>query len=113
MTKIVLIIMGSLMASIILIASSITRGKSAFTQKVQREILEIFKHSKDIKHETVTISDIEGLPEPVQRWMKHSQVIGKEKIASVRLKQKGFFLLKRFTAKSLKPDMLREHLPNP
>lgn len=39
--------------------------------------------------------DIAGLPEPVQRWLNHSGVIGKPVAHAVHLKQRGSMVLKR------------------
>jgi len=86
----VLIILGVIVA---LIASSITIGNITFNEKVKNEIGELFK-SKEIIPEVVTETDIEGLPEPVQKWLKNSQIIGKERIFAVRLKQKGLIRTK-------------------
>jgi len=35
--------------------------------------------------------DIALLPEPVQRWLRHANVVGCERIRTVRLKQRGLF----------------------
>ncbi|ACS90053.1 MULTISPECIES: DUF6544 family protein [Thermococcus] len=74
-----------------LMVSSYTLGSLMFTKKVKDEAKEIFSDSTEIKPEVVTEKDIEGLPEPVQRYLKYTQIIGKEKIKTVRLKQGGYF----------------------
>lgn len=38
----------------------------------------------------ISVGDIAMLPPPVQRYMRYSNVIGKRRISSVRLKQKGY-----------------------
>ena len=43
----------------------------------------------------ITEKDIEGLPEPVQRNLRYTGVIGKQRISTVRLKQKGLFKMKQ------------------
>lgn len=86
MIKIVLIILGVI---VVLIASSITIGNITFNKKVKNEVGDLFNKSKETKPEVVTDTDMEGLPEPVQKWLKNSQIIGKERIFTVRLKQKG------------------------
>jgi len=91
MIKIVLIIFGVI---ILVIASSITIGNITFNKKVKNEIEELFRKSKETKPEVVTEEDIEELPEPVQKWLKNSQVVGKAKILAVRLKQKGLIRIK-------------------
>jgi hypothetical protein len=91
MAKIILIVLGILVIFIILIASSITIGSIKFKKKVSREITEMLVQSGETKPEVFTEADIERLPEPVQRWLRYSQVIGKDRIITVRLKQEGFF----------------------
>ena len=61
-----------------------------FKQKVKNEAKELFNKSAKISPGVLTEEDIKGLPEPVQRHLKYAQIIGKEKISNVRLKQKGF-----------------------
>ena len=91
MIKIVLIIFGVI---IVLIAVSITIGNITFNKKVKNEVEELFSQSKETKPEVVTETDLEELPEPVQKWLKNSQVVGKAKIFAVRLKQKGLIRIK-------------------
>ncbi|MGO1652668.1 DUF6544 family protein, partial [Senegalia sp. (in: firmicutes)] len=43
----------------------------------------------------VSQKDLENLPKNVQEWLKYSGVIGKEKIISVRLKQKAEMRLEK------------------
>jgi len=76
---------------IIVLAVSFTISYIAFERKVDNEVEKLFKKSKEISPEVISEADIEGLPEPVQRYLRYAQVIGKEKIQTVRLKQKGFF----------------------
>ena len=91
MVKVVLIILGMLF---VLIVSTSTIGNIVFTKKAKEEAKEIFRDGKEIKSEVVTERDIEGLPEPVQRYLKYTQIIGKEKIKTARLKQGGHFRMK-------------------
>ena len=86
--KILLIVLGSI---IILIICSVTIGNIVFKKKVNNEVTELFSRIRDQKSEVVTEEDIRGLPEPVQRYLRYTGIIGKEKIRAVRLKQKGFF----------------------
>jgi len=86
MIKIVLIIFGVI---VVLIASSITIGNITFNKKVKNEVGDLLNRSRETKPEVVTDTDFEGLPEPVQKWLKNSRIVGKERIFTVRLKQKG------------------------
>lgn len=57
----------------------------------RREALELLSKSQEVTTEPIAAADLINLPEPVQRYLRYSGVIGKEKIQTVRLKQKGFF----------------------
>ena len=94
MMKIVLIVLAIPGIIIILMAAAITIGNLTFKQKVKNEIEELFQKSKELKPEIVTEEDIKGLPKPVQRYLNYTQIIGKEKIRTVRLRQKGFIRTK-------------------
>ncbi|MCW7080577.1 MAG: hypothetical protein OCU16_05725 [Candidatus Methanospirare jalkutatii] len=91
MIKIVLIILGVIVA---LIASVCVMGNIAFTKKAKEEAKGLFRDGEEVIPEIVTDEDIEGLPEPVQKYLKYTQIIGKEKIKTVRLKQSGNFRMK-------------------
>jgi len=87
MIKVVIIILGLI---VVIIASFIIIGNLAFKSKVSGEVKELFKKSQETKLKVVTEEDIKYLPEPIQRYLRYSQIIGKEEIKTVRLKQKGF-----------------------
>jgi hypothetical protein len=89
--KIVLVIIGII---VVLIASSVIIGSALFDKKVKNEIKSLFNKTKETKPEVVADADIEGLPGPVQKWLKNSQAMGKEEIFAVRLKQKGLIRTK-------------------
>ncbi len=60
-----------------------------------KETIKNMFENTDVKNvEKITDADIQHLPNVVQRYLKHSNVIGKEKIKTVRLKQHGGFRLK-------------------
>lgn len=63
-------------------------GNLVFNKNVDNEIKVLFKKVKN-KRSHISKADIEVLPQNVQRWLKYAQIIGKEKITSVRLKQKA------------------------
>jgi hypothetical protein len=61
-------------------------------KRVRREVDELFKKEKDaVIARKVTEKDLDGLPEPVVRYLRYTQIIGKERARTVRLKQRGFF----------------------
>ena len=59
-----------------------------FTLNAEKEVKALFDNIDD-KKEIVRKADLEGLPRSVQNWLEYSQVIGKERIKTVYLKQKG------------------------
>lgn len=63
-------------------------GNLVFNKNVDNEIKVLFKKVKN-KRSHISKADIEVLPQNVQRWLKYAQIIGKEKVTSVRLKQKA------------------------
>jgi hypothetical protein len=71
-----------------------TISENALRKQVSGEISEMFNNVKDVHKGIVTEADIKNLPEPVKRWLRYSEVIGKEKVVSIRLKQNGFFRMK-------------------
>lgn len=61
-------------------------------KRVRREVAELFEKEKESYiPRNITEEDLAGLPEPVQRYLRYSQIIGKGKIRTARLKQKGYF----------------------
>ena len=61
---------------------------------IRSEAAELLEKSEDIPPVTISKADLSGLPEPVQRYLRYAQVIDKEIIRKVYLKQKGFFRTK-------------------
>jgi hypothetical protein len=61
-------------------------------KRVQREVVELFEKEKETYiPRKITEEDIAGLPEPVQRYLRYTQIIGTGKVRTARLKQKGYF----------------------
>ncbi len=89
--KIILLLLIIIVAGIAL-ASFI--GKKMFDRQVKREVTAMFGQIKDTASDIVTVEDIAHLPEPVQKWLRQSQVIGRERTVAVRLKQEGAFRTK-------------------
>lgn len=94
MPKIVLVIISLLIiiTALIIIASSV--ANTLLNQSVAREVKELFSNTQEKEKEFITKADLEGLPACVQKWLEHSKVIGKERIRTVRLKQKGIMKTK-------------------
>lgn len=64
-------------------------GRYTFNRTIDSEIDDLFQRSAMPERATLHEADIAHLPEPVQRWLRYSNVIGKERPETVRLKQEG------------------------
>lgn len=85
MKPIFILIMTILLAGILTLAI----GMLSFNQKVDKEIRELSSKSGPKKKVIVTAEMLQGLPEPVQRYLKYSGVVGKPLVRNVHLKQVG------------------------
>jgi hypothetical protein len=94
MPKVVLVLLGILLiiAFLVFVISSI--ANILFDQKVKREVSELFSDVESTGG-IIQKADLEGLPLPVQKWLEYSQVIGKERIKTVRSKQKAVMKMKK------------------
>lgn len=82
---------------IIVLASLLAMGNllsDKSRHQIKGEVMRLFEKNGATQGEVLTEAEIEGLPDPVQRWLRYSQVIGKEKAITVRLRQGGFFRMK-------------------
>ncbi|MCL6570858.1 MAG: hypothetical protein K6T88_04140 [Bacillus sp. (in: Bacteria)] len=74
---IILVIVVSMMANIL------------FERNAKKDVNQLFNDSLEMSTERVKKEDLVGLPIPVQKWLENANIVGKERISSVRLKQKG------------------------
>lgn len=81
---------GSILNVIILLVGILAYGNYQFEQMVKNESFALFQKIKTVKTPIVSKESISHLPKIVQKWMINSGVVTHHKIASVRLKQKGF-----------------------
>lgn len=65
----------------------------AFDRRIAREVDSLLAEAQPANGRTIVERDLERLPEPVQRWLRFSKVIGTEWPATVRLEQHGDFRL--------------------
>ncbi|HEX2869112.1 MAG TPA: DUF6544 family protein [Ignavibacteriales bacterium] len=79
---------GTIANVIILIMCLLGYGDWSFNRMVAGE-LPSFLSNGPIKSEIIKESDIRALPPVVQKWMRHSGVIGKDMIKTVHLRQTG------------------------
>ncbi|HSL88547.1 MAG TPA: DUF6544 family protein, partial [Ignavibacteriaceae bacterium] len=84
---------GTIPNIIILFVAIIAFADWSFNRSVDLEISEMLSAAVD-KKEILTEDNVTYLPSIVQKWLKNSGAVGKEKISSVRLKQKGQMKMK-------------------
>jgi len=89
--KKILLILGIVIVIFILF---ITISKILFDKKVTKEIDILTENGSKTQSKTFSFKDLEGLPEPVQRYFKYALRDGQEYIKFVRLKQVGEFRMK-------------------
>lgn len=65
-------------------------GNAGFNRTFKEKVEQLFKHQQKAERKIITEEDITDLPEPVQRYLRYTGVIGKERVSTVRLKQTGF-----------------------
>lgn len=93
MPKILLIILVGILGAIALVTAVSFFASLQFDKNVDREVREFFSVVEN-KGDIIQWADLEGLPPVVQKWMEQSQVVGKERIVAVRLKQKASMRIK-------------------
>lgn len=86
--KVILFIVATLLILLVVVVLIRT---SSFKRKVEAEVVKMFENRERADTAVVTESDLARLPPPVQRYLRYSQVLGKPRIQTVRLRQKGFF----------------------
>lgn len=86
-----LLILGVVIVIIILF---ITISKVLFDKKVIKEVGMLTEEGSKAQSKTFNFNDLEGLPEPVQRYFKYALKDGQEHIKFIRLKQVGEFRMK-------------------
>ncbi len=85
---------GTFASIILLVGAMIGYANWHFNRSVQKEVLQLFQANHKKNHTVITGDMLRGLPEPVRRWLNNSGIVGKEKIQTLRLKQKGWMRTK-------------------
>ncbi|KUO62572.1 MAG: hypothetical protein APF84_02150 [Gracilibacter sp. BRH_c7a] len=88
MPKIAVIIVGIILFLIVSFIMVAFLADFLFNLKVDREINALLAKRID-NDDIVKQEDLDKLPSPVQRWLENSQVVGKDSVRDVRLKQTG------------------------
>lgn len=68
-------------------------GSRAFTRRVRDDVRALESAASDGKTRLVGEEDLDGLPEPVQRYLRFTGVVGKPFVRRVHLRQEGRMLL--------------------
>ena len=85
--KIVLIVLASLIVLALLL---IQIDNMLFNQKVNTDLKALEERVIESGKGLITEKDIESLPEPVQRYLRYTGIIGKSRINTVQIIQKGY-----------------------
>lgn len=78
-------------AIILLSVAAVGIGRALFERRIDEEVVALLAASGASEPEVVTEDDLRALPEPVQRWLRWAQIVGKPIPATVRLTQEGRF----------------------
>jgi hypothetical protein len=89
MRRAIRIIIGTILVLLTAIVSAAIVGRIMFNRSVDAEVDDLFQSVAAEESAVLTEADIEHLPEPVQRWLRYSNVIGREYPRTVRLTQEG------------------------
>ncbi|HZI26488.1 MAG TPA: DUF6544 family protein, partial [Chryseolinea sp.] len=80
---------GTVVNIIILAAILLTYHQWKFNRVVKSDVQELLTSLSKQNSRLVTLESTQGLPVIVQKWLRRSNVIGREKASTVRLTQKG------------------------
>lgn len=89
--KTLLLLVGGLLALAVL---AVSMGAYSFNKMVEEEVNDLIKDASGAPAEVITHDDLEGLPEPVQRYFRYAIPEGQGPVKSVRLEHSGFFRTK-------------------
>ncbi|MFB3166798.1 DUF6544 family protein [Neobacillus sp. 179-C4.2 HS] len=85
-----IIVLLIVIALILFLSVAISRiAKVLFLKGAEKQVISLFNGIEGERTKTIDKDDIKDLPYPVQNWLTNSNVIGKERIKTVRLKQEG------------------------
>src|SRR5688572_19499332 len=80
--------LGTVANVLILVPTLIAAAHARFNERVDSEIRALFAQPSAVVG-VVERAELERLPTPVRKWLDVSGVVGRERIRSVRLKQRG------------------------
>ncbi len=91
MLKIIWILLGLLLILLALLAVAEGLGGMGFERQAREKMARLVERAASAPAGTIELSELEGLPEPVSRWLRHSGVVGQPRAALVRVQQSGEF----------------------
>ena len=68
-------------------------GRTAFRRLVQSDVQTLLTQSSAGEAKVVSEAMLDGLPEPVQRYLRYTGIVGKPYVRRIHLRQKGRMLL--------------------
>jgi hypothetical protein len=83
------IISGTILLLLVAMVSAAIIGRFLFNRDVEQSVTDMFERSAAAEPSVLTEADIAHLPEPVQRWLRYSDVLDREYPQTVRLTQEG------------------------
>ena len=80
---------GSIVNAIVLLVAIQGFAEERFVKMTHLESTQLLQNIESKSPEVITEAQVLSLPPIIQQWMRYSGVIGKPKVVSVRLRQKG------------------------
>jgi hypothetical protein len=74
-------------------AAATVVNRMVYARRINEEIDALLAEARSETPATVNEADLRPLPDPVQRWLRYSQVVGTRRPRTVRLRQEGHFQL--------------------
>lgn len=85
------VLTGCIATVVTVVAIVVRAGQFTFKRRIKSDIDTLLRSSGRVEAIIVAERDLARLPEPVQRWLRHAQVVGKAVPFAVRLEQQGEF----------------------
>ncbi len=76
---------GTIANIIILVAAVLSYGSYHFEKSYQKDVKENLQSTNMLKTDLLTETDLQTLPEPVQRYLKYAGIINKPKLKNMRI----------------------------
>lgn len=79
---------------IVIFVIAVLFGRNRFHKMVSKEVEKMFDKAGNPKPEKITEAGLARLPEPVQKYLRYTKTVGKDRIHTIRLKQSGKIRMK-------------------